>query len=410
MKRLPLWRMAWRNVWRNRRRSAITVAAMASAAGFIVWFAAFSEGFSEKLADDAVKSGLGHAAVEPAGFEKNPEVKKYLANPAPVERALNETADVEAWAPRVEMRGLASSSENSMGAVVYGVDPRRERGTSVWPRRVTEGRFIREPDEAGVVIGYKMAEVLNVEIGDMVGVTVQNLDGDIAAEAYELVGLLRMGNPDFDNGAVMLPLGQTQHLLGYGDGYNKAVVMAQSRNDVDAVRDALEARVPPGVEVLTWYEVSPQAYQYYQMMVGMMTFMLLLLILLASLGTTNTILMSVLERVREFGVMASLGLRPWQVFRLVTYEATVLSVLGAAMGLAVGGLAAWINTIYGADLGTWSSSVGMMGFLDPIVTFVMRPSHFVAAAVTVLIVGLLSAIYPGVKAARLRPIEAMRHV
>lgn len=410
MKRLPLWKMAWRNVWRNKRRSAITVAAMASAAGFVVWFEAFGEGFSEKMAEDSVRSGLGHVVVEPVAFEKNPEVKKYLADPAPLEALVSRTAGVEAWAPRVEIRGLASSPENSMGAVVYGVDPRRERGTSVWPQRITEGEFFRDPDEAGVIIGYKMAEVLGVEVGDMVGVMIQNLDGELAAEAYELVGLLRMGNPDFDNGAVMLPVGQAQRLTGYGAGYNKIVIMAQSRNDVDAVRTALAAEVPAGVEVLPWYDVSPQAYQYYEMMAGMMIFVLLLLIVLASFGTTNTVLMSVLERINEFGVMTAIGMRPWQVFRLVAYEAVVLSLIGIAVGLTAGGLAAWVNTVYGADLGAWSSSVEMIGFLDPIVTFVMRPSQFVAAGAAVFIVGVLSSIYPGVKAARLRPVEAMRQV
>ncbi len=410
MRRLPLWKMAWRNVWRNRRRSAITVAAMASAAGFVVWFEAFGEGFAEKMAEDSVKSGLGHVVIEPAGFEKNPEVKKYLADPAPLEALVTRAPGVEAWSPRVEIRGLASSPENSMGAVIYGVDPRRERRTSVWPLRISEGEFFRNPDEAGVIIGYKIAEVLGVEVGDMVGVMVQNLHGELAAEAYELVGLLRMGNPDFDNGAVLLPIGQAQRLLGYGAGYNKIVVMARSRNDVDAVRDALAAGVPAGVEALPWYQVSPQAYQYYKMMANMMVFVLLLLIILASFGTTNTVLMSVLERINEFGVMAAIGLRPWQIFRLVAYEAAVLSLLGVTVGLAAGGLAAWINTIYGADLGAWSSSVEMIGFLDPVVTFVIRPGQFVAAAAAVFAVGLLSAIYPGVKAARLRPVEAMREV
>ncbi|NIT35931.1 MAG: FtsX-like permease family protein [candidate division Zixibacteria bacterium] len=410
MRRLPLFKIARRNVWRNKRRTAITVAALASAAGFIVWFSAFGEGFGEKTAEDIVRSGLGHVVVEPAGFEKNPQVEKFLRSPREVERLVEGRPRVQAWSPRVEMRGLASSPENSMGAVIYGVDPRREPRISILPRRLAEGEFFREGEERGVILGYKMAEVLGVELGDMVGVMVQNVDGEVAAEAYELVGLLRMGNPAFDNGAVLLPLSQTQHLLGYEEGYNKIVILAESRADVETIRDGLAAEVPPGVDVLAWFEVSPQAFQYYGIMVGLLIFILLLLIVLASFGMTNTILMSVLERVNEFGVMAALGLRPFQVFRVILYEATVLSALGIAVGLLGGGLASWINTVYGADLGAWSGSVGVMGFIDPVVPFVMRPAHFVLGAVTVFFIATVSAIYPGVKAARLRPVVAMRRV
>jgi ABC-type lipoprotein release transport system permease subunit len=411
VKRLPLMRMAWRNVWRDKRRSAITIAALAVAAGSTVWFMGWGDGFTEKMAEDTVKSGVGHVVVEPKGFEKDPQIEKYIADPAPVVAVVEETKGVKTWAPRVEVRGLATTPENSMGAVIYGVDPVRERRVSIFGSRVTEGKFFGSADDEGVIIGHKMADVLGVELGDLVGIMVQGLDGEVKAEAYELVGTIRTGNPMFDNGFVILPMTATQELIGYGSGYNKIAVIADSAGDSSKIRDAINDRLPPDdLEALTWYEVSPQAYQFYEMMLVFMGFMLVLLVVLASFGVTNTILMSVMERVQEFGVMAAVGLRPFQVFRLILYEASVLSFVGVVAGLIAGGFITWLNSIYGVNLGFWSSGVQMTGLLDPVIYFALNPYAFAVTGVAVLFIGIVSSVYPGVKAARFRPVEAMRHV
>jgi putative ABC transport system permease protein len=409
--RLPLMRMAWRNVWRNKRRSAITIAALAVAAGSTVWFMGWGDGFTEKMAEDTVKSGVGHVVVEPKGFEKDPQIGKYIAEPASVVAIIEETEGVKTWAPRVEVRGLATTPENSMGAVIYGVDPARERYASIFPNRVVEGSFFGSAEDDGVIIGHKMADVLGVELGDLVGVMVQSLDGEVKAEAYELTGIIRTGNPMFDNGFVILPIASTQELIGYGSGYNKIAIIAESAGDAGKIRDAINERLPPDdTEALTWYEVSPQAYQFYTMMLVFMGFMLILLVVLASFGVTNTILMSVLERVREFGVMAAVGLRPFQVFRLILYESSILSFFGVVAGLIGGGVLTWFNSIYGIDLGFWASGVQMTGLLDPVIYFALNPYAFAATGVAVLFIGIVSSIYPGIKAARFRPVEAMRHV
>lgn len=411
MKRLPLMRMAWRNVWRNKRRSAITIAALAVAAGSTVWFMGWGDGFTEKMAEDTVKSGVGHVVVEPKGFEKDPQIGKYIAEPAPVVAVVEGTDGVETWAPRVEVRGLAITPENSMSAVIYGVDPARERRVSIFPSRVVEGSFFKSAGDEGVIIGYKMADVLDVELGDLVGVMVQSLDGEVKAEAYELSGIIRTGIPTFDNGFVILPIRATQELVGYGSGYNKIAVIAESAGDASKIRDAINNRLPPDdMEALTWYEVSPQAYQFYQMMLVFMGFMLVLLVVLASFGVTNTILMSVLERVAEFGVMAAVGLRPFQVFKLILYESSILSFFGVVVGLIGGGILTWINSIYGVDLGFWASGVQMTGLLDPVIYFAFNPYTFAVTGIAFLFIGVVSSIYPGVKAARFRPVEAMRYV
>jgi putative ABC transport system permease protein len=411
VRRLPLIRMAWRNVWRNKRRSAITVAALAVAAGSTIWFMGWGDGFTDKMAEDTVKSGVGHVVIEPEGFEKDPQIGKYIEDPPPVVAVVEKTEGVKTWAPRVEVRGLATTPENSMGAVIYGVDPVRERHVSVFTARITEGNFFRSADDEGLIIGHKMASVLGVELGDLVGVMVQSLDGEVKAEAYELVGMIRTGNPMFDNGFVMLPINAAQELIGYGSGYNKIAVIAETAGDADEISDAINDKLPPNdLEALTWYEVSPQAYQFYEMMLVFMGFMLVLLVVLASFGVTNTILMSVMERVQEFGVMAAVGLRPFQVFRLILYEASVLSFAGVVVGLIAGGFITWLNSIYGVDLGFWSSGVQMTGLLDPVIYFAVKPYAFVVTGTAVLFIGVVSSVYPGVKAARFRPVDAMRHV
>lgn len=411
MKRLPLFRLAWRNVWRNRRRTIITIAALTVAATAIVWFSSLVDGMLEDLVKAQIQNGMGHVSVQPVGFEKNPLVDKYLHDPAPLVGIVKNELLVKTWAPRIEARGLASSPENSLGATIYGIDPTREKGVSSFHQAIAEGSYFISADESGVIIGSKMAEVLNVDLGDLVAVLVQNLKGEVAAEAYPLVGIMHTGFPNLDNNLVLMPLAQAQKQVSYGDSYTKIIIMAHQSEDMARLKASLAEKInEPGVEVKTWEELYPMQQQLTQLYNASMVFFMLLFIILTSFGMINTILMSVLERINEFGMMAALGMRPGQIFRLIMYEAVVLAFFGTLCGLAVGGGLDYINSIYGINLSAVAGTLKTLGLLSTVITTIIKPGAFILAALTVFITALVSALYPALKAARLRPLAAIRHI
>jgi putative ABC transport system permease protein len=411
MRRLPLFRLAWRNVWRNRRRTIITIAALMIAATAIVWFRSLVDGMLEDLVRAQMQNGMGHVAVQPVGFEKNPLVDKYLHDPKPLEGIVQSDPLVKSWAPRIEARGLASSPENSLGTTIYGIDPAREKGVSSFHDAIAQGSYFTSANENGVIIGSKMAEVLNIDLGDLVAVLVQNLKGEVAAEAYPVVGIMHTGFPNLDNNLVLMPLARAQQQIGYGDSYTKLVVMAPESSDMAKLKASLAGKInTPGVEVKTWEELYPMQQQLTQLYNASMVFFMVLFIILTSFGMINTILMSVLERINEFGMMAALGMRPGQIFRLIMYEAVVLAFFGTAVGLAVGGGLAYINTVYGVNLSAFTYVTKTLGLFTTVITTIIKPGAFVLAALTVFITALVSALYPALKAARLRPLAAIRHI
>jgi ABC-type lipoprotein release transport system permease subunit len=411
MKKLPLFRLAWRNVWRNTRRTIITIAALTVAATAMVWFRALIDGMMEDIVASNIQNGMGHVVVQPTGFEKNPLVDKYLHDPKPMESVVAAEPMVKAWSPRIEARGLASSPENSMGTSIYGVEPQMEKGISAYYKVMTGGDWFQSADENGVIIGTKMAEVLNVDLGDLIAVLVQNLKGEVAAEAYPVVGIMHTGMPNLDNNLVLMPLKLAQKQIGYGDDYSKIVIIAGDSTEVPKLKQALAAKInATGVEVKTWEELYPMQKQMSELVDASMVFFMFLLVILASFGMINTILMSVLERINEFGMMSALGMRPGQVFRLIMYESVVLAFFGTLCGLAVGAGLSYFNSIYGIDLTAFAGSIKALGLTNPIITLVLKPAAFVSASLTVFIISVLSAIYPAVKAARLRPMAAIHRV
>ncbi|MCP4229481.1 MAG: ABC transporter permease [bacterium] len=409
-RRIPLWKMAWRSVWRNRRRTAITTAALVISAASFIWLYAFLKGFSVKMVEDTIAGGIGHVQIHADGFNVNPTTDKVIAAPEALENEISQIPEVKAFAPRVKFSGIAQTPYNAIGCSVLGVDPRREMDVSIFSERIIEGEWFADGEGAyGVIIGYKMAENMEAELGDLVAVIAQDIDGDISAEAFELVGIIKTGNPEIDNAQVLLPIYEAQRIIGYDDQISEIVIVAEGPKAVDPLKLVVLEIVPEeGYEVLTWYEVSKMAYEYYNIMIGTFIFIMLLFIVLASFGVMNTVLNSILERIKEFGLLKALGVRPRQIFGLILLEGFALSLLGLVLGIVSGWLITFPFTLTGINVSFWSEGMGLIGSLDPVIPMVLDFGAYLFAGIIVVITGLLSAVYPAFKAARIRPVIAMR--
>jgi len=403
--------MAWRNVWRNRRRSLLTVMAISLGLGFNIFMRAIGDGFHEQMVDNSVRSHIGHLVVHHAGYHDDPGINKTLPDPAEVERAIQSLPDLRAYSLRVLGDGLASTAENSAGVAIVGIDPAKERKVTTIDRGIVKGQYLREEEVRPILIGDRLAVNLKADVGDKVVLLVQAADGSMGANLFRVAGIFRSGAPELDRGMAFILRQDAQALFSLQNRETEAVVLLNSSLAVPAAQQALQSKLAgKNVEVLTWYQVEPFLLQFIQLDDAFFYIIVIIFFVVISIGILNTIMMSVFERVREFGVMMALGTKPRQIVKMVVEEAFVLALVGAVIGSAIGISASLYFAHHGMNLSAWAEGAAALGMTSSMVYTRLTAANVVISNLAVLAVVVLVGLYPAMHASRLRPVEAIRHV
>ncbi len=403
--------MAWRNVWRNRRRSLLTVMAISLGLGFNIFMRAIGDGFHEQMVDNSVRSHIGHLVVHRAGYHDDPGINKTLPDPAEVAQAIQSLPDLRAYSLRVLGDGLASTAENSAGVAIVGIDPAMERKVTTIHRGIVKGQYLREGEVRPILIGDRLAVNLKADVGDKVVLLVQAADGSMGANLFRVAGIFRSGAPELDRGMAFILRQDAQALFSLQNRETEAVVLLNSSLAFPP-RSRRCNRSWPGsnVEVLTWYQVEPFLLQFIQLDDAFFYIIVIIFFVVISIGILNTIMMSVFERVREFGVMMALGTKPRQIVKMVVEEAFVLALVGAVIGSAIGISASLYFAHHGMNLSAWAEGAAALGMTSSMVYTRLTAANVVISNLAVLAVVVLVGLYPALHASRLRPVEAIRHV
>ena len=404
------FKMAWRNVWRNKRRSWIIICAVIVGLVGMLFSLAFMEGMMRQTLINALGTHIGHLEIHKKGFENNKVISLNIENPQEVMQAVAGEPGVVAYSPRVVSSGLASSSESSSGITIVGIDPQKEPKVTTIKELVIQGDYLDEDGAFQVLLGQGLAEKLKVGLGEKIVLMAQDLTGDIGSGAYRVKGIFKTASPDFDKYMIYLNLKESQKLLSLGNRISELAILTDTPENPQAVQKVLLAKLDSEkYEVLTWKQIMPIMVSQIEFFDEFMYVFLLVICIAMGFGIVNTLLMSIMERIREFGIMMSLGVKPQKIFRLVITE----SVLLCLCGLVLGNLLSYVLVLYvgnkGFNLSIFSKSLETFGighFIYPHLTI----SMVLIGAVTVLIMGILASLYPGYKASRLRPVEALRHI
>lgn len=403
-------KMVWRNVWRNKRRSWIIICAVIVGLAGMLFSLAFTEGMMRQTLVNALGTHVAHLEIHKKGFEDKKVINLSIEEPQKVIQAVAEEPGVIAHSPRVVSSGLISSSESSSGISIIGVDPQKEAGVTVIKESVIQGDYLDEEGTYQVLVGQGLAQKLKVGLGDKIVLMAQDLTGDIGSGAYRVKGIFKTASPEFDKYMVYLNLKDSQELLSLGNRISEVAILIDTPRDPAAVQRSLLTKLDSDeYEVLSWKEIMPIMVSQIEFFDEMMYVFFVVVCIAMGFGIVNTLLMAIMERIREFGVMMSLGVRPRKVFQLVVAE----SVLLCFCGLVLGNLFTYLLVLYagrkGFDLSVFSKSLETFGIghlIYPQLTITM----VVIGAVTVLGMGIFASLYPGYKAARLRPVEALRHI
>jgi ABC-type lipoprotein release transport system permease subunit len=399
-------RLAWRNAWRNPRRTGVVVAAVSIGIAGALLTMALNYGMIFQMVETAIESDLGHLQIHAPGFDANPELSVRLTQGGRAEVGLLEAQHgVRAVARRVRGEGLISSPRASAGVRVVAVEPEREARITLIADSVSAGSYL-DGVRRRVLLGAELARRLEVDVGDKVVLSVQDLSGELTGEALRVGGLFETPSALLDESTLFLRLSDGQALFGLGDAVSEVVAVADRRSRVSELRDRLASELGDRAEVRSWEELQP-ALVYMIDVFDQTSWLVYAAVFVAmAFGIANVLLMTVYERTREIGIMRAIGFGRARLVATLIAEAMVVTAVGLGLGFALAlGSVAWLGD--GLDLSYFARGLGKFGIGTHIVP-VLRPSDFGIPVAVALVTALLAAAWPAWRAVRLRPAEAVR--
>ncbi len=404
-------RLAWRNVWRNPRRTALTLAATVFAVVLVVFFVAMGAGMHEKMIEDSVRVNSGHVTIAGRDYLEKRNLDQFVRFDGRLQELVDEAPGVLGYAPRVVGFGLLSKDASTRGVAVLGVDPEREGRVTTLPERMQRGDFVGGARRFEIVLGERLARNLSAQIGDELLLYSVAYSLETAYELFEVVGVMKLPDAELDRSLAVISLADAQEFFVYGDRVSEIAILAEDADHAPAVRSNLAKAlaVDPTAAVHTWNESMPELEQFIMLDDAGMYIMLVILVVVVGFGILNTILMAVLERKREFGVLLALGLKPPAVFAIVYVESLILASVGLVIGLAI---AIPLVLYFQANPVLLSGEEMVAAFelfgAEPVMTWKLKPLNPIGSSLTILGVALLAAFYPAVKASRGRPVDVLR--
>ena len=399
--------MAWRNLWRYGRRTVTTIAAMTLALLTLIVWTSFVQGFLRDLETTIVEVEIGDVQVFPPDYRSQPSMFDRIGAPAELVDTLGAMGfDASA---RLLGGGLAAAGEASAGVSLRGVETDQDARVSVVYDRVAQGSWLDPSDPRGVVIGGRLARTLDVGLGDELVLLSQATDGSIANGLYRVRGILAPFSEATDRGGVFLVRQAFLDFFVLPGGAHQVVVRTTADQPLETSAAQIQAAAPD-LDVLTWRELFPTLATMLDSVEGTMYILFMIVYLAIAILLINATLMAVFERIKELGLLKAIGLSPTRVVGLILWEGFFQAMLAAAAGLILAVPVLFYFTRVGIDLAALGGQISISGIgLDPVMRGVVDPTIVVGPLSAMFVIVLLSMLYPALKAARIKPVEAMRH-
>ncbi|NRB49676.1 MAG: ABC transporter permease [Saprospiraceae bacterium] len=406
--------LAWRNLWRNPTRTLVLIGAIALGVWAGLFMTGFATGMIKSYISNAIDQIVSHIQVHHPNFSEDQDVKFRLDQPDQHAAKIAEKEEVKAVVVRTLATGMISSAKGARGIRVKGISPAEESKVTGLDQKIVEGEYLAGKRKNEILISRALAEKLKVKIRSKLVLNMQDLEGEITPAAFRVVGIFHTGNKPFDEGHVFVQRKDLNRLLtltseGRIDpttlGHEIALLLHDTKN-IPAIQSAM---AQPDWKVENYKEISPDLELYESQMGFVSTIYLSIIMLALTFGIINTMLMAVLERIRELGMLMGIGMNKLKVFLMIMLEAIFLGAVAAPIGLALGSLTIYFLGQSGLDLSMYSDSLEMYG-MSPVVYFDVPSKVYWQIPVFVACTAILAALYPAYKAIKLKPVEAIRKI
>jgi ABC-type lipoprotein release transport system permease subunit len=408
-----LWfKMGWRNLWRNRRRTIIELIAIAGSVFVGVSWNNLAVGSYDQMINDGVKMGSGHIGIYHKGYMDTHKTEQVVS----IDRMITELERepyVEGVYPRLKVPGLIRSSHESRPTVLLGFDIDREYGLNplLESKRLVRGSVPGDSVKNGVLIGVRLARELEVDIGNKCVIMLQDTQGEIISRLVRVTGILQTNAREIDGALVILPRKRLAEFIGDPNAAHEVAVMLHHH---DIIRKAFPrikniADNYPNARAYRWEDAMPELAAGVKVDHVSLIIMVAILYIVVGIGTINTLLMSVMERIREFGVIRAIGTSRSFIRRILFAEAFVLSLFGVTIGLVFSFILTLYTSTVGIDFSSLMEEQGMGGVLmDPIIYPTWDVPGILTMSIGMIVLALIASLYPTKYVLNIKPSEAMR--
>jgi ABC-type lipoprotein release transport system permease subunit len=399
-------KIAFRNIFRHKRRSLLTGMMMAGGGFLFSVFIGMVDGTYGNIIDMFTRDHTGHIQVHKGGYLEKPSIYESFPDPGAIGRKIKGIPYVESWAPRVHTPALAFAGAKTTGVRVIGLEPKREAATTRIREKVSEGRFISGQPEYEAIISSGLSRILKVGVGDEIAMIAQGVDGSLANDLFTVVGIADEGEVSYSGSNCYIHIAKAQEFLAMGDRVHElAVVLKEHTMSRQVARSIEEELSDASLDVSPWQVVEEQFYRAMRADIKGNWISIFVLTVVIAVGVLNTVLMVVLERTREYGVLRAIGTRPLSVFKLIVLETAFLSVMSITLGTAAGMIANHLLSIYGI---AYPEPIEYGGVMFKELTARITARSIVLPATIVFLTALLVSVFPAIRAARIIPVKALR--
>ena len=403
-----LLKIAWRNIWRKRTRSLIIILAVTLGIWAGLFICSFMDGFINEMMDDTINHTISHIQIHNPAFKGNNEIQFTISQPQKVLADVGRNPNVKAATLRNVAFGMAASPSTASGTKIVGINPEQENNVTDFKTFVKQGTYFEGGKKNGVLVGQKLVDKLHIKMHAKIVLTFAGADGNIVSGAFRVIGIYKTNNAQSDAANVFIDATDFNAMIGNDTSFHEIAMVLKDADKVDTVNAAMKKQFP-SLKVESWKELSPETATLNDYVAFILWILMGVFMLGLGFAIVNTMLMAVMERTRELGMLMAIGMNKARTFGMIMLETITLTFVGCPFGIGLSYLTVSYFGKHGISLASFAKGMenfGMSSFVYPY----LKENVYWQIAIMVFFTALLAAIYPSIRAIRLKPAEAIHKI
>ena len=401
-----LIKIAWRNVWRNKIRSGVVIISIVLGIWAGLFVMAMTLGLNEQRMNGAISTYLSHVQVHDAQYSKEQNINYYIQNKEKILNKIERDNNIKAYAKRTIVTAMAANSNGSYGVQIVGINPAEEKKLTSISDKLIEGTYLNKFKRNPIIIGNALADKLNLNLRSKIVITLQDINSNIVSTSFRVEGIFRTSSSMFDEATLFVKMDDLEQITGLSGQIHEIAILANSINNADKIKSDLSKEIGEN-KAETWSDIAPELGYANEMMSRFIYIFMGIIFLALAFSIINTMLMAVLERRKELGMLMSVGMNKSRIFSMITLETLFISALATPIGML---LSFWTISYFGEvgiDLSVVAKGLESLGIGTRIYTFLPRQLYINITFLS-LLVTFVSALFPARRALKLNPVEAIK--